>query len=688
MSTPTSSWQRAVEGCLGADELRVLRFLWSSHPELVTPFLSSVPRARRATLSRLTSSVLREGMVELASEFHEPSPVEGVEKLGLDPAGKTSKVLSFAGEGSLIVPVAGSYAFGRLEVEGPVLHVSAGRIRKLRHAAELLRLIRRRGPYENLLGHWVEFERELENSSANLALAYAYEGEKRKWLRRVASECGAETVLDLALTLRASNGNFDPALFFEQLCVEGHNLHSGAKTKAGMEPEAVYRYAPEFDGTPDLRLVGIRRDWAESASLSGKDVGQILFDQHPGLGEAVAREFTERGLSPSGYLFVPVHPWQLKNVVPEVYRAEISQKVVVPVEGTSVPGHATSSFRTVVPRVGHGRFAMKTSIDSQMTSTIRSISPNTANNAPEFTRLIRTVLRREPQLTRTFVPVCEVAGVNFKADPNEPDPGTRTAKSRNLSAVLREDVGRHAGRDELAIVGCALYAQSPVTGRPVLTELVEAFARSGSISSSSEAAFRFVSEYASVTLPGFLTLMVKYGVGLEGHLQNSVPVFKSGRPVRLLFRDWGGARIHSERLRRRGLRVGFYPGSVVLTDRLEEMRNKVFCAVFQNQLGEIILQSCKHFGVPERNLWGEVRRICDRIFDEIGSHPEYAADASADREALYRVEVDHKALTTMRLDPKGGYRYARVSNPLHGSSLQAGTVERSEFWTRMSRRAN
>src|SRR3712207_8701493 len=56
-----------------------------------------------------------------------------------DLAGKTSKVVSLAGEGSLIVPLAGSYAFGRLEVEGPILYVSPGRIRKLRHAAELLR---------------------------------------------------------------------------------------------------------------------------------------------------------------------------------------------------------------------------------------------------------------------------------------------------------------------------------------------------------------------------------------------------------------------------------------------------------------------------------------------------------------------------------------------------------------------
>src|ERR687894_1200183 len=193
----TSSWQRAVEGCLDANELRVLRFLRSSHPELVAPFLSAVPRARRATLNRLTSSVLREGVAGLDLEVHKPSPpVEGVEKLSFDLAGKTSRVLSLAGEGSLIVPVAGSYAFGRLEVEGPILYVSTGRIRKLRHAAEMSQLIRRRGPKKNSRSLWVEFERELENGSANLALAYTYHGKKAERLRRIASECGAKTVLD------------------------------------------------------------------------------------------------------------------------------------------------------------------------------------------------------------------------------------------------------------------------------------------------------------------------------------------------------------------------------------------------------------------------------------------------------------------------------------------------------------
>ncbi|HWI45073.1 MAG TPA: hypothetical protein VNT12_02790, partial [Rubrobacter sp.] len=66
-------------------------------------------------------------MAGLDLEIHKRSPpVQGVEKLSFDLAEKSSKVLSLAGEGSLIIPVAGSYAFGRLEVEGSILYVSAG----------------------------------------------------------------------------------------------------------------------------------------------------------------------------------------------------------------------------------------------------------------------------------------------------------------------------------------------------------------------------------------------------------------------------------------------------------------------------------------------------------------------------------------------------------------------------------
>jgi siderophore synthetase component len=653
----------------------------------VAPFLASVARAREGILNRLTASLLREDVAGCASDSrgwridsthaadgpskdaHQRGSLEGFPGAPGLETGKVLKTIPISEGEYLSVPVGGSYAFGRLEVEGPILHVRAGGVRRVRHAVELLRLVRRKemAPNGATRSSWSRFAEELKNGSANLALALAYQEEKKKRLRDAASRCGVETALDMVLARKARDEDFDGGLFFEQLCAEGHNLHPGAKTKLGMEPEAVYGYAPEFEGAPDVRLVGIRRDRAEWAAVGKEDPGELLFREHPGLRERVGAEFAQKDLSMADYLFVPVHPWQLERAVPRIYREEVDRGIVAPVENVSVPCFATSSFRTVVPCVGgrRGRLAIKTSVDSLMTSTVRSISPNTTNNAPEFSKLILAVMRREPELAETFVPVCEVAGIDFEADAAEGDPGARTAKSRNLSAVLREDVDSFVGRDELAIVGTALYAESPLTGKPILAELVEAYARSTEARSPREAAYRFFSEYAAMVLPGFLTLMVKYGIGLEGHLQNSVPVFKDGRPVRLLFRDWGGARIYRERLERRGLSVDFYPGSLTVTDDPKEMRNKVFYAVFQNHMGEIVLQACKGFGLSERELWREVSRLTNETFDRLASSPEHERDAAQDREALYKANVDHKALTRMRLAPEGGDRYAPVANPLH-----------------------
>ncbi len=677
----------ALEERPNEEELRILRFLEERLPELVATFLASVGGGREGILNRLAASLLRENVAGCASdarkwrvdpknaadgpseEAHRRGSLEGLPgALGLEP-GKVSKTLPVSEGECLVVPVGGTYAFGRLEVEGPILHVRAGGVRRVRHAVELLRLVRRKemAPNGATRSSWSRFAGELKNGSANLALALAYQEQKKKRLGDVASRCGAETALDLVLARKARDEDFGGSLFFEQLCAEGHNLHPGAKTKLGMEPEAVYGYAPEFEGAPDVRLVGIRRDRAEWAAVGKEDPGELLFREHPGLRERVGAEFAQKGLSMADYLFVPVHPWQLERAVPRIYEEEVDRGIVAPVENASIPCFATSSFRTVVPRAGggRGRFAIKTSVDSLMTSTVRSISANTTNNAPEFSKLILEVMRREPELAETFVPVCEVAGTNFDADAAEGDPETRTAKSRNLSAVLREDVDSFVGRHELAIVGTALYAESPVTGKPILAELVEAYARSTGARSPREAAFRFVSEYAAVVLPGFLTLMVKYGIGLEGHLQNSVPVFEDGRPVRLLFRDWGGARIFRERLERRGLSVDLRPGSLTLTDDPKEMRRKVFYAVFQSHVGEIVLRACKGFGVRERELWREVSRLTNETFDRLGSSPEHERDAAQDREAFYEANADHKALTRMRLAPEGGDRYTSVPNPLH-----------------------
>jgi len=666
------------------DEERVLNFLESNEPHLVSSYLSSLEKGRQGILRRLAGSMLREDIMGLTSTSHDLYVVGSIHALNVPAideywqnmigvlhdyelkSGKVYKLYPLSERGCLVIPVSRTYAFNRVEIDGAILHISEDGVKTIEHATEFLELMRCKEEGGNKQSSWLKLAEEVINGSANLALAYAYWDWKKKEIQQQAREQGMLTTIDWVLLKKKQNGDFDSSLFFEQLSIEGHNLHPGTKTKIGMEPEDVFQYAPEFDGVTDIQFVGVRKDYAEWSVIeeSEQDANAFLFKEYPRLPVVAEQEFSEHGLAINDYVFVPVHSWQLEKEIPEIYQQEIREQVVVPLKGITVPSGATSSFRTVVPLINgeKPKHAIKVAVNSQMTSTVRSISANTTNNAAVFTRLIRSVMKREPDLAETFVPVCECAGYNFKMKDIENNP----LKSRNLSAVIRENIETFTALDEAAIVGSSLFAESPMTEKPILIELIEIYAEKRKKTSLRKATFQFFSEYVSIALPGFLTLMVKYGIGLEGHLQNSVIVFKEGRPVRMLFRDWGGARIYRNRLQQHQVQVQFYPGSVTVTESLKEMHNKVFYTVFQNHCGELILQVCKHIGLGEGELWQEVYRICEKVFNQLESLPPYAESVRMDRKALYQAEVDHKALTKMRLEPEGkDYSYAVVPNPLY-----------------------
>lgn len=685
-----AAYKNLRQGFLLQDELNILTFLQTNYSELVSPYVSSISRGRLGILRRLTESMLREDIMGLASSSHDLYVIDSIYALNVPAVdgywqmiiqtlhtyglenGKVYKLYPLSVEECLVISIGRTYAFNRVEVDEAVLHVSKAGVRTIGHSIELLELMRHKEKFHHggKNGAWVKLAEELINGSANLALSYAYWSRKKKGLQQKAKQHGITTTIDWVLSQKRKNYTFDSSLFFEQLSVEGHNLHPGAKTKIGMEPEDVFRYAPEFDGVADIKFVGIRKDYAEWNVIkeNEEDANDFLFKQYPELPKVVEREFTQQDLCINDYLFVPVHPWQLEKAIVDIYNLEIRNRVVVPVHGIVVPSGATSSFRTVVPlaKGDNVKYAIKVAVNSQMTSTVRSISPNTTNNATVFTRLIRSVMKEEQYLAETFVPVCECAGFNFKMKATEGLQGKDELKSRNLSTVIRENVEAFVALDEVAIVGSSLFAESPITEKLIFTELIERYAKEMEETSLQKVAFQFFSEYVSIALPGFLTLMVKYGIGLEGHLQNSVMVFKEGRPVRMLFRDWGGTRIYRKRLQQYQAQVPFYLGSVTVTDHLKEMHNKVFYTVFQNHCGEFVLQVSKHFGLEEGELWREVHRICEKVFDQLESLPQYAESVRIDREALYRAEVDHKALTKMRLEPEGkGYSYTIVPNPLY-----------------------
>ncbi|WP_430510057.1 IucA/IucC family protein [Gottfriedia solisilvae] len=672
------------DGRLLNDEMEIKTFLEKNSPHLVSLFMNSLEKGRKGILKRLVGSMLRENILELTSGSHDlyvidtiyalnvsaidefwQTVLQKLQSFGLDK-GRTYKIYPLHQNECIVIPISKTYAFNRIDVDGDILHVSENNVNVITHSVEFLALIRRYkvAHQEGTKMAWEQLANELVNGSANLALSYAYWERKKKELQSDANQLGVSNSIDWVLIQKKQMSQFDTSLFFEQLTIEGHNLHPGTKTKVGMKPDDVFQFAPEFDGVAQIHFVAINKAYAEWCVVNEheEDANALLFQSYPELVRAVKKQFRDINLLIEDYVIVPVHQWQLENAIPSIYEEELVNKVIVPIDDFTVSSGSTSSFRTVVPLENRNvdSFAIKVAVNSQMTSTVRTISANTTNNSTVFTRLIQSVMNMEKGLSKTFVPVCEVAGYNFKINEDHQH------KNRNLSAVLRENIESFIEENEVAIVGSSLFSESPISEKIIFAELIEKFAKETKETSIRHAVTQFIKEYASLIIPGALTLLVKYGIGLEGHLQNSVMVFKDGRPVRLLFRDWGGVRIHKERLEKHQFQAEFYPGSITVTSHLNEVHNKVFYTVFQNHFGELILQACKTYGLSERALWNEIHLLCRSVFEELEADAKYAENVISDRDALYKAKVEHKALAKMRLDPKmKGYSYAIVPNPLH-----------------------
>jgi siderophore synthetase component len=286
------------------------------------------------------------------------------------------------------------------------------------------------------------------------------------------------------------------------------------------------------------------------------------------------------------------------------------------------------SLRTL-SLVGQPRQHVKTAIDVQMTSAVRTVSPAAVHNGPAVSALLARLAPRTPTLSI----LAEVAAGAVLVD-GEP--------SRSLAMVRR--VVPVWGRDEVALPLAVLTAPAAADGAPIVAELVRDGYHGDPLA--------FVDDLARVLLPPLLTLL-ELGVALEAHGQNLLGVLRSGRLAGLAYRDMGGLRISPARLRHHGIEAPPLRGDLV-SDDPEVLRTKVFASAVSTVLAETITVLTREFGVPDVAAWARVATV-------VRGH------GGADAAALLGPTLPVKATTAMRLaaDPLDDV-WAWLPNPLGG----------------------
>jgi siderophore synthetase component len=279
------------------------------------------------------------------------------------------------------------------------------------------------------------------------------------------------------------------------------------------------------------------------------------------------------------------------------------------------------SLRTL--DLGHG-WHVKTAVDVQMTSAVRTISPAAVRNGPAVSALLARLGRR--------------AGIGIMREVAAGAVLVDGQPCRSLAMVRRRAPVPAPGSALLPLA--VLAAPSPATGAPILTEAVTWGYRGRPL--------RFAADLVRLLLPPLLRLL-DLGVALEAHGQNTLVLLRGGRPRRLWYRDLGGVRLSPRRL---GPDLPTLHGDLA-SDDPEVLRTKLFAALAV-VLGELAATLTGAYGVAPGEFWRLVADVVTGV-----DVPDAAA--------LFGPTLPVKATTAMRLaaDPIEDL-WATVPNPLAG----------------------
>ncbi len=431
-----------------------------------------------------------------------------------------------------------------------------------------------------------------------------------------------------------------------------HPYHPGYKSRMGFTLDDNRRYAPECATGVTPLLLAARRDrcrWSASRDVEQGDPRHLLSAPEQAAFDA---RLAQRGLDPSDYLPLPVHPWQWEALVETACHGAFARRELVPVGALSERYAPQQSIRTLANAERRDAPSLKLAMSLVNTSTSRVLAPHTVRNAALMSDWLADLAERTDWPAPLARPVFlkEIAGVGYV--PQTPVAGQYGA----LACIWRESVHRHLRAGEAALPVTAI-THIDADGRPLVADWV---ARHGV-----QAWVRRLVE--RVWLP-VLHMLWRNGTALESHAQNMVLLHVGGLPERVALKDFHDGVRYS----RRWLRVAppaleappaeharVNPNSFIETDDADELRDFTGDALFFVNLAEIAWFFACHFGLEETAFWeiaaGAIRDYQARCPDLAESFARFDCFAPA-----MQIEL----LASRRFMPEIRLRTRAADNPL------------------------
>ncbi|WP_397599579.1 IucA/IucC family protein [Silvanigrella sp.] len=614
--------------------------------------------AKLAILSRLFQSIIREKIIKKESiSFLSNDKIE----IHISPKLK------------LIAFIKSFFSFERFDLVKNLYLENSGIVSEISHPNDLLDLIKEQWlqENENSVNSFDQFQIEIQNSVSNMILAQMSFEMNKSSFENDKIEYGINNSFDWVLKQKEKNKKFSSLSFYEQSVLNGHPVHPGSKTRMGMNLEDLIQYSPEWRKIVSLKLVAIDKKYSKVTMDKNGYLCDILFEDYPGLEEKFKLEMKDKGLNYEFYDLIPVHPWQLKKTIHQIFPDQLKDKKIIPINSFEIKARSLISFRSFAPESLeiNNSHHIKTSINLLTTSDVRTISPRATQSGPLISHILNSIQNNLKEFMEgKFKIQSEIAGIYYNEHSDKYSKLEKAKLGQNLSCILRDNPENYVKNQGICMPAAALLERSPLSNKIILNEIIDIYKKEKYFNSEIDGAISFFKKYIDLSIPPLLTLMSKYGISLEAHMQNSMVAFRNGEPILLIVRDFSDIRISEERLLKHNYFINLdIQNSMIFCKNISVLHKNIFYSFFQSHIGEIIITLNREFGIEEKLLWKIVKNKCSDTFNELKKEPDFKEQIEEDEYELFKENIQLKALTKMRLmGEMCEYYFVDIKNPLNG----------------------
>lgn len=442
-------------------------------------------------------------------------------------------------------------------------------------------------------------------------------------------------------------------------------FHPVAKAKMGFMQTDYQRYMAEFGHDVRLHWVAVEQKYLE-CGCGVTDPQQVNPAQLVLTSEqqcSLRQEMRLRGLSQS-HIALPMHPWQLRHVLPKQLATELKAGVCVLLDFQDSTFLATSSVRSMAPKSDSPHY-LKLPLGIYSLGASRYLPAVKMINGQRSEKLLRRALALDSELTQRVFICDETRWWAYMPENgslfDEP-PRHLSAMVRSYPPELIEDPGYRL--IPMAALGTLLPDREQ--------HFFDDWLRYRQLPPDAVSVLRLFEELCLSFFDINLRLL-RIGMLPEVHGQNAVLVWRDGEVSGLLLRDHDSLRLYVPWLLDNGLEDPEYrikPGhaNTLYHDTPEDLLFYLQTLAIQVNLRAIAEALASRYRIDETALWQVIRDALEHVIEQVAF-----ADSVRDmlRQRLFHEPAwPLKLLVKPLIERAGGpgsmpFGKGQVQNPFH-----------------------